>query len=119
MKPTLPLFLICLLAGCASNAPQSSSQGVKSAMDAWKGRRVAQAVGLWGMPDSITREGMLGVLVWKADNAADTPPPPALPQGMAWAVLCTRVLSVDPSETIVQARAYGNGCSTDPADYAP
>ncbi|TDU28503.1 hypothetical protein DFR24_2875 [Panacagrimonas perspica] len=111
---------ICLLAACASNAPQStSSKNVSLAMDAWKGHKVAEAIGMWGMPDSITREGTLGVLVWKADNAAGKPPPTALPAGMAWAVRCARVLSVDPSETIVQARAYGSECSDDPADYAP
>ena len=118
MKTTL-LLLVCFLAACASNAPQSSSQSVNSAMDAWKGRRVTEAVGMWGMPDSITREGTLGVLTWKADNAAGKQPAPALPPGMVWAVLCARVLTVDPSETIVQARAYGSECSSDPADYAP
>jgi len=117
-KYTLPLW-ICVLAACASNAPQSASKGVNLAMDAWKGHKIAEAIGMWGMPDSITREGVLGVLAWKADNAAGKPPPPALPNGMAWAVRCARVLSVDPSETIVQARAYGSECSDDPADYAP
>lgn len=119
MKKYALLMCVCLLSACASNAPQSASKNVSLAMDAWKGRKVAEAVGMWGMPDSIGREGTLGVLVWKADNAAGKPPPTALPGGMAWAVRCARVLSVDPSETIVQARAYGNECSDDPADYAP
>jgi hypothetical protein len=118
MKNYALLMCACLLTACASNAPQST-KGVNLAMDAWKGRKVAEAVGMWGMPDSVAREGTLGVLVWKADNAAGKPPPMALPSGMAWAVRCARVLSADPSETIVQARAYGNECSDDPADYAP
>lgn len=122
MKRTLPLLLLCqllLLAACATNAEQpSGSSNVNSAMEAWKGKRVTQAIGKWGMPDSINREGTVGVLVWKADETAGTELP-ALPEGMAWADLCKRVLTVDPSETIVEARAYGNGCSTDPIDYAP
>lgn len=88
-------------------------------MEAWKGRPVTEAVAKWGMPDSVNREGMHGVLVWKADDTSGTESLPALPPGMAWADLCQRVLMVDPSETIVQARASGSGCSSDPWDYAP
>lgn len=119
---TLRLLLPTLafaLAACASNAPLAPSRDVGRAMDAWKGKPVTEAVAKWGMPDAIHREGTVGVLVWHADDTSDTASLPALPPGMAWADLCRRELTVDPSETIVQARAMGSGCSTDPWDYAP
>jgi hypothetical protein len=116
-----PLLLLGLvLAGCAASpSPDAAGRNVDGAMEPWKGRRVAEAVGMWGMPDSIVREGMLGVLTWKADNAPGRKPLPPAPGATQWAVLCTRVLSVDASETIVSGRVYGSGCSVDPEDYMP
>ena len=124
MKRSLVCLLSSLgiawtLSACSSNPPQAASPGVAATLNTWKGRRVTDAVSLWGMPDSIGREGTVGVLVWKADNAAGKPSFPPLPGSMEWVILCTRVLTVDPSETIVAARAYGSDCSMNPEDYAP
>lgn len=115
----LPLFLICLFSACAAPAPQSSSVSAGMPLDAWKDRRINEAVDTWGAPDAVTREGAFGVLSWRADNAAGEPPAPELPPGMVWVVLCARTLTVDASGIIVQAIAQGSECSTEAADYAP
>ena len=119
MKRLLSLLGIGLLAACSANPTQPSGPGVNAMMESWKGRRVSEAVGLWGMPDSISREGTVGVLVWKADNAPGKPPFAPVPSGMQWVILCGRVLKVDPSETIVDAKAQSGDCSASPEDYAP
>ena len=108
------------IAACSAQPTQPpGAPSVNRAMEAWKGRKVAEAVGLWGMPDSIAREGTLGKLAWTADNAPGKPAFPPLPGNMEWAIRCARVLMVDPSETIVEARVYGGDCSTNAEDYAP
>lgn len=122
MKPRLAahLLIICplmlLASACASTPPGNTA--VNTAMAAWKGRWAAEAVASWGMPDSVSRDGMLGVLVWNADDAAARAAVPS-GGGQPWPALCTRVLSVDAAEIIRHARWYGTDCSTDPADYAP
>lgn len=113
------MLMAGLLVGCASSPQQGASPGINAVMERWKGRRVTDAVSVWGMPDSIGREGTVGVLVWKADNAPGKPPFSPLPNNMEWAILCARMLTVDPSETIVQARAATGDCSANPEDYAP
>lgn len=113
---TLTCTAMLMMAACASTPPGDAA--VNTALAAWKGRWVAEAVASWGMPDSVNRDGMLGVLVWKADGAAARNAVPS-GGGQAWPALCTRVLSVDAAEIIQHARWYGSDCSTDPADYAP
>jgi hypothetical protein len=108
--------LAALLVGCAQQP--ATHAGMNAAMAAWKGRWVAEAVGMWGMPDSIRREGTEGVLVWRGEEHPDAPAPPQ-PGSEPWPLLCTRVLTVDAAEIIRSARWQGQGCSTDPADYAP
>ncbi len=125
--------ILFLVTACASSPPaipsSASSKGSMSiVMASWKGRMAREAVAMWGMPDFIGREGTLGMLQWKADNAAGTstgsaswtPPLFEPPEGsQPWPTRCNRVLMVDASETIQNARWFGSNCSTDPADYAP
>lgn len=116
-------LLSTILAACSSRGG-SSGEGMSAAMASWKGHRVSEAVGMWGMPDSIGREGTLAVLQWKGDYAVlpriewdakdrDTPS-----REEAWPTLCYRVLAVDELEIIRQARWFGSECSTDPVNYA-
>ncbi len=128
-KLSLCLVLGTLIAGCASpgggGSPANNSR-MNAVMASWKGHRVTEAVGMWGMPDSIGREGMLGVLQWKSEAPSNstspswTPPMMQRPDGsQPWPTRCGRVLMVDPAEIIQQARWFGSDCSMDPADYAP
>lgn len=126
LNPTLCVLLAVLTVGCASSGGGSSAsdKGVTSMMARWKGHRATEAVGMWGMPDSIDREGALGVLHWKADPPATTTAwtPPMMERSdgrQPWPTRCHRVLMVDAQEIIQQARWFGSECSTDPADYAP
>ena len=135
IKLTLCLVLVgILVTACASPASTPASAGsgkanMNAVMASWKGRMAREAVAMWGMPDSIGREGTLGMLQWKADNKATgtgtgsaswTPPMFEPPEGsQAWPTRCNRVLMVDAAEVIQNARWYGSDCSTDPADYAP
>jgi hypothetical protein len=106
---------------------------MSAAMSSWKGRRVYEAVAMWGMPDSITREGALGMLRWRADAAAigdkpwgqpfagaDGQPQDPQQRRKDWPMRCARVLSVDVQEVVQYANwSRSEGCSTDPADYLP
>lgn len=106
-----------LLCACVSTVLQPpGSEAVNTVMSAWKGRWVGDAVASWDLPDAISRDGILGVLVWNADAASAAPPSGG---GKPWPLLCMRVLSVDAAEIIRHARWHGSACSTDPADYAP
>ena len=86
---------------------------------------------MWGMPDSITREGAMGMLRWKADAAvigskawgqpfSDDGTQGVDPRRKDWPMRCARVLSVDIQEIVQYANwSRSEGCSTDPADYLP
>jgi hypothetical protein len=133
---------LLLLAGCAGTAPTSPSGSAASAphsrptmndaMSSWKGRRAYEAVAMWGMPDSITREGTLGMLRWRADAAAIGSRAWGQPfsgedsedgqqqRRKDWPMRCARVLSVDVQEVVQYANwSRSEGCSTDPNDYLP
>ena len=133
-------LLLGAIAGCAGTAPpvahgprptNVSLGDMNAAMSSWKGRRAYEAVAMWGMPDSITREGAMGLLRWKAD-AADTGSRPwgapfsdaeadtGAARQQSWPTRCARVLAVDVEEIVQRANwARSEGCSTDPADYLP
>lgn len=129
-----------LLAGCATSPPPPTAGSrdargdMNAALASWKGRAAYDAVAMWGMPDSITREGTLGMLRWKADASAigskpwgqpfsgdgSEPQAAAEPARRSWAMRCARVLYVDIQEIVQRATWYGgDGCSTNPADYMP
>jgi hypothetical protein len=133
---------LLLLAACAGTAPTSSSGAaagaprsrptMNDAMSSWKGRRAYEAVAMWGMPDSITREGTLGMLRWRADAAAIGSKAWGQPfsgeggedgepqRRKDWPMRCARVLSVDVEEVVQHANwSRSEGCSTDPNDYLP
>ncbi|MGH8518700.1 MAG: hypothetical protein ACREUE_14705 [Panacagrimonas sp.] len=139
----LAMSVPALLAGCASPAPapggtrtsRDSGEGMNAALASWKGRAAYDAVAMWGMPDSITREGTLGMLRWKADASAggakqwgqpfsgdgsEQQSAAVEPSRRSWAMRCARVLYVDIQEIVQRATWYGSdGCSTNPADYLP
>lgn len=135
LRTALGMCLLALVgAGCANRTPASapSNRGdVSSAMSSWKGHRAYEAVAMWGMPDSVTREGALGMLRWKADAAAigakawgqpfsGDQGPASDPRGQDWPMRCARMLSVDIQEVVQYASwSRSDGCSTDPADYLP
>ena len=138
-RTVLVLPMVCVLAGCAGRSPApapivgASSRGdMSTAMSSWKGRRAYEAVAMWGMPDSITREGTLGMLRWRADAAAIGSKPWGQPfsdddgqdgpsqRRKDRPMRCARVLSVDVQEVVQYASwSRSDGCSTDPADYMP
>ncbi|MCC2658999.1 MAG: hypothetical protein K0Q76_4107 [Panacagrimonas sp.] len=142
-KRACRLLLICVcVSGCAgsgstagtTSASAAGARGdMNAAMSSWKGRRAYEAVAMWGMPDSITREGALGMLRWRADAAAIGDKPwgqpfygadgqPQEPQQRRkdWPMRCARVLSVDVQEIVQYANwSRSEGCSTDPTDYLP
>jgi hypothetical protein len=94
---------------------------MNAAMGTWKGRWAREAVGMWGMPDAMGREGTLMILQWKSDSVRLRGSPESAPDASGaepWPTLCNRVLAVDEQEIIRQARWFGSGCSTNPADYA-
>lgn len=126
------LALGCAGPGAAPGAGPGASRDMNAAMARWKGRRAYEAVAMWGMPDAVTREGMLGRLRWNADPKATGARPwgqpfaaPAggedvAPRRQEWATRCARTLAVDAQE-IVQFATWSRseGCSTDPTDYLP
>lgn len=135
MRPTrlLPgLLLGILVTACASppsaGGSNTNTGDMNAVMTSWKGRMAREAVAMWGMPDSMGREGMVGVLRWKAESRSKasgstdwTPPQFEKPASVEqpWPTLCGRTLIVDAAEIIRDARWSGGDCSKDPADYAP
>jgi hypothetical protein len=133
----LPVLLIAACSGARPTAtpPAVAVNGrgdMNTVMSSWKGRRAYEAVAMWGMPDSITREGTLGMLRWRADAAAIGSKAWGQPfsgesgedgqpqRRQDWPVRCARVLSVDAQEVVQFASwSRSEGCSTDPADYLP
>lgn len=120
MKPLPAVVLSALFAGCAT----IGDDGMNAAMAAWKGRPATDAISMWGMPDSMNREGTRMMLTWKADNTMKSWMQPVTADAAGdskrrnWPTRCYRVLAVDETETIKSARVFGSDCSTDPADYA-
>ncbi len=127
------LLLGILLSACASQQPdgggsKTSIDDMGAAMASWKGHSAREAVAMWGMPDSMGREGTVGVLRWKAhkhknaSGSADWTPPefePPTGNQRPWPMLCSRTIVVDAAEIIQDARWSGSDCSNDAEEYAP
>lgn len=110
-----------LVAACASSpygtTNRDAARNMRAMLENWKGRPAAEAIGLWGTPDSIHREDGLDVLQWTAANEK----PDAYTEG--WTepdpLLCTRVFRVDAAQVIQEAHWMGIECSHFPGHYAP
>jgi hypothetical protein len=115
------LLPCALLASCASSpygtTNRDAARHMRAMLENWKGRPVAEAIGLWGTPDAIRREGDLEVLQWTAANEK----PDAYTEGWTepYPLLCTREFRVDAAQVIRAAHWLGIECSHFPGHYAP
>ena len=100
---TLCVTILALTAGC------STTTDLSGRMADWQGQDVAQALEIWGEPETRENFGEQTVLIWR-DRASALLPEYAEARADSPTVICERMLAVTDSGEITGWRWRGDAC---------